>query len=195
MLFRSYQHHSDPDLYNLGCRVLFVVHGPTRTVRPIGIKSELGISKPGAPSWEFANTLALCAATNHLSLVRHFNGIHLASGAPLAIATRNHLPPDHELRRLLWPYIYHTPLSNYIVTRAQMVPGGDFEQIFSFSHRGMCDLFSDTYKEFDFTVNDPAIDAERRGIVRAGFDTLTLQDLTELYKVFQRQAKRYLVLY
>ncbi len=195
--FRSfdggYQHHSG--LYNLGCRVLFVVHGPTRTVRPIGIKSELGVSKPGEPTWEFAKKLALCAATNHLSLVRHFNGIHLASAAPLAIATRNHLPPDHPLIRLLWPYIYHTPLSNHIVTRAQMVPGGDFETVFSFTHRGICDLFSHTYKEFDFTVNDPETDAAQRGIVNAGLDTRTLKDLSELFEVFHRQAKKYLVLY
>src|SRR5437899_4388554 len=70
----SYQHH--PGLYNLGCRVLFEVDHPTRTVKPIAIKNELGIFRPSHRNWEFAKTLALCAATNHLSLVRHFNGIH-----------------------------------------------------------------------------------------------------------------------
>lgn len=189
----KFEHRSD--VYNLGCRVLFVVHHPTKTVQPIGIKSELGISKPGEPTWEFAKTLALCAATNHLSLVRHFYGIHLASAAPLAIATRNHLCPDHVLGRLLWPYTYHTQLSNYLVTRAQMVQAGDFECIFSFEYRGMCDLFSDAYRQFDFIVNDPDADARRRGIVSAGFETPTLNDIQALFEAFRSQAWEYLDLY
>ncbi|WP_447973642.1 lipoxygenase family protein [Nitrospira sp. Kam-Ns4a] len=198
---KDYEYRAD--VYNLGCRVLFARDVRTRTVRPIGIQScalqtphpGSGISKPGDLTWEFAKKLALCAATNHLSLVSHFNGIHLASGAHLAIATRNHLCPDHVLGRLLWPYIYHTQLSNYIVTLAQMVEGGDFESIFSFTYQGMCDLFSETYPQFDFVVNDPEADAQRRGIVEAGFDTPTQDDLKTLWEAFHRQAERYLRLY
>ena len=139
---KQYQHL--PELYNLGVRVLFRVDKDTGTVKPVQIESELGLSKPGDATWEFAKKLALSAATNHLSLVRHFNGVHLASAAHLAIATRNCLFPDHPLSRLLWPYIFRTQQSNRAVTRAQMVKGGDFDSIFSFTHKGMRDLFSAT---------------------------------------------------
>src|SRR5439155_24623013 len=141
--------------------------------------NELGIFRPTQRNWDFVKTLAMCAATNHLSLVRHFNGIHLASAAHLAIATRNHLYPDHVLCRLLWPYIYHTQLSNWIVTPPQMVKGGDFESIFSFTHKGMCDLFSTTYRDYRFTVNDPMKDAQERGVLNASFDMLTQKDFEE----------------
>lgn len=183
-------------LYKLGCRILFVADRATRTVKPIRIKSELGVSKPGDATWEFAKKLALCAATNHLSLVRHFNGIHLASAAHLAIATRNHLYPDHVLCRLLWPYIYHTQLSNQVVTRAQMVEGGDFDSIFSFTQQGICSLFSATYREYKFTVNDPEEDARRRNIQKpCPFDTPTQDDFQEIHNLFRRHAEKYLNIY
>ena len=57
--------------------------------------------KPTDPEWDQACKIALCAASTHLSLVRHFNWVHLAGGAQLAIATRNSLPEDHALFRLL----------------------------------------------------------------------------------------------
>jgi hypothetical protein len=197
---KDYEHH--PGLYNLGCLVLFLVDPPTGTVQPIAIKGDLGNLKPGRgvskradATWEFAKKLALCAATNHLSLVYHFNGIHLASAEHLAIATRNHLYPDHVLCRLLWPYIYHTQLSNQIVIPPQMVEGGDFDSIFSFTHKGMCDLFSSTYKDYQFTVNDPEMDAGRRGIPKDLFDTPTQDDLQELFELFHRHVEKYLDIY
>ena len=87
--------------------------------------------------------------------MRHFNWVHLAGGAQLAIATRNSLPEDHPLFRLLWPYIYGTLQSNDMVTRGQMARGGDFETTFSFTFKGMCELFDDTYQEYRHSVNDP----------------------------------------
>ena len=188
-----YEHHDG--LYNVGVRVLFQVEKASRTVHPVRIESELGVSKPGDATWEFAKKLSLCAATNHLSLVRHFLGIHLAGAAHVAIATRNHLFPDHPLGRLLWPYIFRTQSSNRAVTRAQMVKGGDFESIFSFTHTGMCRLFSDAYGEYRFIVNDPEREAADRGILNAGFETPTLDDLQQVFQMFYRHATRYVNLY
>ena len=83
-----------------------------------------------------------------MSLVRPFNWVHLASTAHLAVATRNCLPGRHPLRRLLWPHIYGTQQSNDMVTRGQMVRGGDFDSIFSFPYEEMCRLFDDMYRNF-----------------------------------------------
>jgi len=188
-----YEHH--PGLYTLGVRVLFHVHEKSRTVQPIQIESELGVTKTEDRQWALAKRLAVCAATNHLSLVRHFNGVHLSSAAHIAIATRNHLFPDHPLGRLLWPYIFRTQSSNRAVTRAQMVKGGDFDSIFSFTHAGMCELFSRTYRQYRFSVNDPEQDAADRGINKAEFDTPTQDDLQSLFELFYRHAEQYIDLY
>src|SRR5947207_1240010 len=188
----KYEHH--PGLRSIGARVLFRVDEPARRLEVTQIDCELGSCKPGDPDWGLAQKIALCAATTQVSLVRHFNGVHLAAGAAFAIATRNNLPPMHPLRRLLWPHMFGTQYSNQIVTSGQMARGGDFET-FSFTHCGMCKLFEETYDQYDITVLDPERDAEQRGITDAGFDTPALSNRRALFHLNQAQALLYLHLY
>ena len=187
-----YEHHSG--LRRIGCRVVFEIDPLRRGLRATRIVSELGDLTPADTRWEAAKQLALCAATTHLSLVRHFNWVHLAGGAMLAIATRNQLPGSHKLMRLLFPYIYGTQQSNDMVTRGQMLPGGDFESVFSFSFEGQCRLFDDTWGDFDIVHNDPPADAARRGVLGQGFDTPTEDNLAALFELMHDHARRYIAL-
>jgi hypothetical protein len=183
----QYEHHEG--LHTLGAKVRFKVDPTRRALQAFEIETTLGVAGPSDPSWELSKKIALCAATTHLSLVRHFNWVHLAGGAHLAIATRNRLPAQHPLCRLLWPYLYGTQQSNDIVTRGQMVRGGEFETIFSLSFDGMCRLFDDTYVQFPIVVNDPEEDAKARGLIGAGFDTPTQDNLTALFDVMHAHAR------
>jgi hypothetical protein len=189
----NYQHH--PGLVKIGSRVLFRVDKRRRSLQPYRIMCALGKVGPTDPEWEQACKIALCAASTHLSLVRHFNWVHLAGGAQLAIATRNSLSRDHPLCRLLWPFIYGTQQSNDMVTRGQMVRGGDFETIFSFTFDGMCRLFDDTYLQYRHSVNDPATDGASRHLHCAAFDTPTQQNLEDLFDVMHRFVRNYLKIY
>lgn len=188
-----YEHHEG--LRSLAVRVLFDLDAQRGRLVAVWIECELGACTPADPQWALATKLALCAATTHVSLVRHFNGVHLAAGAPLAIATRNDLPASHPLRRLLWPHMFGTQYSNQLVTKGQMAEGADFETIFSFTHRGMCQLFEDTYERYDITVLDPARDATRRGIDGRGFDTPAQANRHAHFEVMYAHAARYLRLY
>jgi arachidonate 15-lipoxygenase len=185
-----YQYHEG--LQTLGMKVFFQVDPMRRQLRPFRIDTALGSAGPGEPTWETSKKIAMCAVGTHLSLVRHFNWTHLASGAHLAIATRNRLPARHPLCRLLWPHMYGTQQSNDMVTKGQMVRGGDFETTFSFTFQGMCQLFEDTYPKFRLSVNDPEVDAETRRIRHAGFDTPTLENLEALFNVMHEHARHYL---
>jgi hypothetical protein len=187
-----YEYHSG--LRSIGARVLFRLNESARRLEATQIDCELGSCKPNDTNWNLAQKVALCAATTHVSLVRHFNGVHLAAGAAFAIATRNNLPATHPLRRLLWPHMFGTQYSNQIVTSGQMARGGDFET-FSFTQRGMCKLFEETYDQYDITVLDPERDAELRGIRNAGFDTPALSNRQTLFDVMQAHALRYLRIY
>jgi hypothetical protein len=159
------------------------------------IDSDAGSVRAGGDGWDLATKLALCAATTHLSLVRHFNGVHLGCGAQMAIATRNELPVSHPLRRLMWPHVFGTQYSNDIVTIDQLVQGGDFESVFSFTHDGTCRLFEATYGEFDLASIHPRLDAGRRGIEGAGFVLPALDNRAALYDVVERHCRRYLERY
>ena len=187
-----YEHHSG--LRSIGARVLFRLHESGRRLEATQIDCELGSCKPSDTNWELAQKIALCAATTHVSLVRHFNGVHLAAGTPFAIATRNVFPATHPLRRLLWPHMFGTQYSNQLITSGQMARGGDFET-FSFTQRGMCKLLEETYGQYDITVLDPDRDAERRGIRNAGFDTPALSNRQALFDVMLAHALRYLRIY
>ena len=189
------QYPTQPGLQTLGATVLFSVDANQRALRAIQIDTVLGSSRPGDGGWELAKKIALCTATTHLSLVRHFNGVHLIGGSYLAMVTRNQLPSTHPLCRLLWPYIYATMQSNDTVTRGQMVRGGDFETTFSLSFEAMCRLFDDSHADYDLIVNDPQEDGLARGILDAGFDTPTQDNLQALFDPLHRHARRYLQLY
>lgn len=189
----GYEHHEG--LLRLGVKVQFEVAATQRALRAVRIDSVLGTSTPGDAGWELAKKLALCSATTHLSLVRHFNWVHLAAGAHLAIATRNHLGASHPLLRLLWPYIYATQQSNDTVTRGQMLRGGDFDTVFSYTFEGMCRLFDDSYRACDFGMNDPVHDAQARQVLQQGFDTPTEDNLAALFQVMLDHARHYLGLY
>ncbi len=142
-----------PGLVRLGVAVDFVQEGGR--LRATAIDSELGRSHPGDADWDRSVGLALCAATTHTSLVRHYNWVHLVPGAAFAIATRTALPTDHPVKRLLWPHIFRTQFSNWVTTMGQLSAGGDFESIFSFTREALLRLFDDTHASFDATVIDP----------------------------------------
>ena len=190
----NYEHH--PGLVKMGSRVWFLEDTTRGVLQAYRIDCALGKRvKPTDPQWDQACKIALCAASTHLSLVRHFNWVHLAGGAQLAIATRNSLSRNHPLCRLLWPYIFGTQQSNDMVTRGQMVRGGDFETIFSFTFDGMCQLFDDSYLDYRHSVNDPEEDGKSRGVHLAGFDTPTQQNLQALFDVMHRFVRNYLEIY
>jgi arachidonate 15-lipoxygenase len=176
-------------------RVVFEADPGTRQLRATHIESELGITRPDDAAWPLARKIALCAASTYISLVRHFNWVHLACGGPVAIVTRNELPHDHPLKRLLWPHMFGTQYSNAIATKGQMAPGGDFDSIFSFTHAGMCQLFRDSYDKYPITVIDPERDAQRRGVLHGEFDQPSLHNLTALFAVMHAHADRYVRAY
>jgi Lipoxygenase len=190
---KGYEHH--PGLRSLACRVVFRVEEDAERLSAVEIESELGVSRPGDGPWVEARRIALAAATNHLSLIRHFNWVHLAAVASFATATRNTLPADHPVRRVLWPHMWGTQYSNELVTKILLMKGGDLESVFSFTHSGLCDLFDDSYGRFDILVMNPVADAEERGILGGGFALPYLENRAAHYDVFHAHADRFLRLY
>ena len=151
-------------LVRLGAVVDFEIDPNTRGLDPIRIETTLGVAHPGSPEWESAEQMAVCSITSHASLVRHFAWLHLTSGQPIEAVTRNRLPATHPIRRLLWPHVFGTHAGNVLVTEVLLSSGGDFDSIFSLTHRGMCDLFEATSRDFDLVSINPLLDAERRGV-------------------------------
>ncbi len=186
----QFEHHHG--LRSLGVRVRFEVDDDQLGVSAVEIECELGLVTPTDPRWEKAQELALCAATNHMTLVRHFNWVHLATVSHSAVATRNSLPAEHRLRRLLWPHLWGTQYSNELVTEVLMMKGGDYEKVFSFTHAGLCELFARTYDEYDINTFDPDADIESRGLKCAPFPQPAFENRLAHFDVMHRHACSYL---
>jgi arachidonate 15-lipoxygenase len=179
-----------PGLHPLGVRVLFQVDTATRALRAQRIESVLGTNGPGDPQWPAARRIALCAVSTYVSIVRHFNWVHLASGAPVAMATRNRLAPEHPLRIFLWPHVFGTQYSNDLVTEVQLTEAGDFVATFSFTAAGLWELLARTHADYRISVVDPERDAARRGIAGGEFDTPSQDNLEALFGVVHAHAER-----
>jgi hypothetical protein len=143
------------------------------------------------PEWDASVLLAVCAASTHLALTRHYIDVHLIGGDHWAVATRNHLPPDHPLYRLLWPHIYNSLYTIYGTLRTQVLPEGDFANIFSFTHGGLMDYFDAMYERYDVRLTDPAADHTRRGLDGTGFEQPSHENLLELSEVMNAHTRRY----
>ncbi len=187
-MLAGYEVH--PGLVPLGVRVDFTLD--QGRLRATSIVSALGHCTPSDPGWQDSVKLALCAATTHTSLVRHYNWVHLVPGAAFAIATRNALPADHPVQRLLWPHIFRTQFSNWVTTVGQLSEGGDFESIFSFSRPALLRLFDDSHDLFDATTLDPERDARRRGVLDQGLTLPALANSMAHHEVMCAHAARYL---
>ena len=188
-------HEIYPGLRPLGCRVFFKLNKKVRTLSATHIESVLGDIKAGEDRWDEAVRTTMCSASTQISLVNHFNGVHLACGGPVSVATRNNLYSDHPLCRLMWPHVFGTQNSNYLVAKGQMLPMGDFETVFSFTHEGMTNLFSRSYNSYRATVMVPELDWKDRGLPTDGLDTPYQDNLRALYDVMHAHTTRYLNIY
>jgi hypothetical protein len=187
----EFEHH--PGLRSLGSVVTFEAVAGDGRLTAVRIDCDAGSCTPMDPDWALAQRLALCAASTHLSIVRHFGWLHLVAGGPLAVVTRNRLLPDHPLRRLLWPHVYATQYSNDLITEDQLAPGGDFEGMFSLTHGGVCDLLDASVDGFDLGTIDPDVDASSRGL--DGLATPSIDNRRQHHGVFVSHARRYLERY
>lgn len=188
-------HETFPGLRPLGTRVFFELNAKERRLEANRIECILGDLTPEHDLWHEGLRTAMCAASTQVSMVNHFNWVHLACGGPFSIATRNHLYDSHPICRLMWPHMFGTQNSNYLVTKGQMLQGGDFDTVFSFTHEGMCDLFARTYDGYRATVTVPEMDWRDRGLSKDAFDTPVQDNLESLYKVMRDHTARYIEAY
>ena len=189
----SYSHHFD--LYAPWAHVLFKADPLHRTLTAVHIRCEIGSIRPSHADWPLAQRIAICAATTHTALVRHWTWTHLIGGEYFSAATRNHLPSDHPLCHLLWPHMVGTHASNRLATLGQLVPEGDFEAIYSLTYSGLCQLVGKAGQGFNLRSCDPEEDARDRGLLNSGLPMQTFSNCRRIFRVMLAHAERYLRLY
>ncbi len=116
---------------------------------------------------------------------------------PLPLATHNCLPATILSERFSSRIVYATQFGNEIVTRIVLGPGGDFENIFSFTHEEMCRLFSAT-RRASSTCRMIHPERRRRAPRSHGrflFGTPAFDNRLELLHVIRDHVERFMSLY
>lgn len=194
LMLGDFEHQAG--LRSLGVRVRFSEELGVGRLKAVEIESgEYGTVHREDSDWHASEHLAMCAATTHMSLTRHFNYVHLISGDHWEVATRNHLPSDHPLYRLVWPHIFNSLFTNYAITAVQMLPDGDFVNMFSFTHDGLMRYYDAMYDAYDIAMTDPQADWDRRGLSGSTFDAPSHENLCELFTVMLDHTTRYVDAY
>jgi arachidonate 15-lipoxygenase len=91
----------------------------------------------------------------------------------------------------VWPHIFHSLFTNYAITGVQMLPDGDFVNMFSFTHRGLMGYYDAMCEAYDISMTDSGTDWERRGLTGSSFDAPSQENLCNLFNVMFEHAKRY----
>ncbi len=89
---------------------------------------------PGDAGWEQAKWRWRCSLFTAVTLVDHLGGIHLLCSNIMTVATREQLPADHALRRLLSPHIFGSTNVNVIADFVLSNPRGMAFRLFGFNY-------------------------------------------------------------
>ena len=182
-----------PGLVPLGAVVDFELDPRNGTVEPVRIETarrrapgtQVG---PRPNGWRCARSrrtvdgAALQLAPPHCGpTARSRDPQPIAGLAPDPPAALGHMCSTHE--------------GNLLVTAILMSKGGEFDSIFSLTHRGMCELFDATTGDFDLASINPLTDAARRGVGGNGLATPAQDHWSALYRVILDHVHRYVALY
>jgi len=122
--------------------------------------------------------------------------VHLATLTPVALATINHLPPAHPVRRLLH-HCFHTVLvGNREISELQLSGRHGFSvRIFSHDHEALTRLATEYLSRFDLWDFEPPAQFERRGTLDTPFAYPYRDNILRLWAVTRDYVASYLALY
>jgi Lipoxygenase len=92
---------------------------------------------PGQEGWEAAKWRWKCSLFVGTTVTDHLGCVHLVYSNLMVTATREHLPPDHPIRRMLKPYEFRTVAINYDASLALAPEGGLAHRAFAFTYPGL----------------------------------------------------------
>jgi Lipoxygenase len=144
---------------------------------------------PGDASWEEAKWRWRCALFTAVTVTDHLAGTHFLASNLLVTVTREQLPEDHPLRRLLKPYGYGAVDVNVDAALMLAPEGGLAHRLFSFTYAGLSRCLLRGIETAKFQTFPQAMAAKRIEALGDRFPYAT--DGLALYAILQTYAKDY----
>lgn len=148
---------------------------------------------PGDDLWEHAKWHWRCSVFAYVTVASHLGGLHFTCSELMLQATREELPADHALRRLLKPHVFGVSTINASAGLVLAPEGGVANRLWPFTFEGLATLLT-------------------RGVTHATFETFPatmaakdIQDLGDsypyatdglaLFAICEKYAQEYIDLY
>jgi len=113
--------------------------------RPTRIRLHGQDVRPGEAGWERAKFVVRSSTAVWAAIADHFAEAHFTLVNQVALATAQHLPPTHPLRRLLKPFLFHTPGANDATVLLLFPKWGLLHRTFPFTWDGLQALLKDAF--------------------------------------------------
>ena len=111
-----------------------------RNLLSIYVSNDDATYVPGDDLWEHAKWHFRCAVFAYVTIADHLSALHLGVSESTMESSREQLPADHPLRRLLKPHVYLAGQTQTTAVRVLAAQGGIAERLWPFTFEGLAML-------------------------------------------------------
>ncbi|OQS03666.1 hypothetical protein THRCLA_04012 [Thraustotheca clavata] len=147
--------------------------------------------QPKDAGWEYAKLCFRGSLITKVTAVDHLLGIHVTVANSLVTSSREQLPPNHPLRRLIKPFTFRTVIINHAASYALFWPKGMLHRAFALSLDGM-------QQTWEFGLANFKYETFPEHKARQNIDTATLpyhEDGIDYWNIVHNFVSEYLDLY
>lgn len=145
--------------------------------------------RPGDNDWEYAKWVWKCSMLTGITLKNHLVEIHLLYANVLTTISREYLPRDHPMRRLIKPFNYRTVYINYHASHTLTTEYGMLHRATALSQKGLNDAFSYLFSTIRYS---PFPERFKQPIIQElGNDYPYGFDGTDFYNIVSKFVGRY----
>jgi hypothetical protein len=163
--------------------------GADRTLLRVYTAHDDSTHHPGDASWEDAKWRWRCALFAAVTVADHLAATHFLASNVLVTVTREQLPENHPLRRLLKAFGYGAVDVNLDAGLMLAPEGGLAHRLFSFTYGGLSRCLLRGFETTKFQTFPQAIAAKRVDALGDAFPYAT--DGLALYEIFRTYAQEY----
>ncbi|OQS07110.1 hypothetical protein THRCLA_00867 [Thraustotheca clavata] len=106
--------------------------------------------RPKDDGWEYAKLCFRGSLNTRVTAVDHLLGIHLTVANYLVTSSREQLPPNHPLRRLIKPFTFRSVIVNFAASWGLIWPRAMLQRAFAVSEKGIDTLWKTGLASFKY---------------------------------------------
>jgi hypothetical protein len=149
----------------VGSRVGLTIDAKGARPRWIELEDGTRVTPSDGAKWERARLIASAGLQTYTVYVRHLINLHFGAAQPLGVLVHNLLPWEHPLSRLIFPHAAGSLLVNWRANRTLLGAHGAVQASYSFTWKGLKDLFRVALEGFDYAEYDIPRALEKKGLL------------------------------